>query len=73
MSVEFLDPITAPVYEAIELADVHQLLRLEQTNIPHLKGITDAQRQDLQRAVRERWEGFSQANAAASNQTPRWK
>ena len=44
-----------PILEAIEEADVHQLVYIEQVKIPNTKGITDEDRDALKRAARERF------------------
>lgn len=64
-SVESPDELTAPIYDAIALAeDAHVLLRLDQVSIPHCKGITDDQRAALKRAVREKFQQISNEKTA---------
>ena len=59
------------VRTAIVLAeDAHVLHYLGRTKIPHLKGILDIEREELQQMVRER---FAVLNAlAVGEQQPRW-
>jgi hypothetical protein len=59
------------VRAAIVLAeDAHQLHYLGRTKIPHLKGILDSERAELQQMI---WERFAVLNAlAVGEQKPRW-